>query len=358
MNGENAMICDNCGNEIAVTDVVCENCHAFIMVENMIENGAGKKGGNTDQVKIENLALLIPNRGEKIVKCIKCGGQNRRGDSHCIHCGYLIIPINEHDEIVSNDDAILRKIDPQYHRLYFKIGCQLLVLKNARKIGKYPCSTKIEDGDGHLVKCDYPLEYSMKKCPRCGEPNDKTYACKNFDQGCITPIDIDDLRCPSCKASTMLSDMMNIISGKVSGDIVINYIDEHVDPIFPQFQITRQTLPITMNHREIIMMKFDLENISKRMAKILKWLAMYLEATTKQQGMASMPTIFQSFNAAAIAGSFRPPQRSNELNDLISEREQDIQNVAGAGDGNPPGNGEVENDNPGDVDDGFEFSVN
>jgi hypothetical protein len=312
-----------------------------------------------------SIATLMPSRNERVVTCRKCGGENKRGETNCMHCGYLLIPPTEMEEISEIDDKTYQKLSPKFHNDYLRVASQLIVLKILNRIDPYPCQTTIEMDDGSKVKCGQELQFWMEKCPRCKQTNTVVYNCKNKKHGCNAVLPIDAMRCPNpkCKATSMLADVISIVKGYATGgESTIQFVDENIQPIFQQFQMIRSTMRVLIDHKGLIMLKFDLESICERMAKIMKFLALYLESVTKKQGIASMRNVFQISSLQNL--STTPPRRSDDLDALLQERERAIQQggaappaEAAGGGGAGDGGGGGDDDDADDDDDGFDFSI-
>ena len=351
------MFCPQCGSKIDMDEIVCEKCGTPVD-----ENAAGSVAA-ARLFPPASISKLIPKQSERVVICHKCGGENIRGETNCAHCGYLILPATEIEEIAEIDDELYRRLSPKFHNDYLRIAVQLLVIKILNRIDPYPCQTMIEMDDGSKVKCGQELQFYMDKCPKCRQTNIIAYNCKNKVRGCIGVLSVDMMRCPKCRATSMLSDILDIITGSASSsEDILRFTDENLQPIFPQFKMIRSTMRVMIDHKGLIMLKFDLESICERMAKIMKFLALYLEAVTKRQGLASMKNVFQLSSLQHL--STPPPKRSDDLDALLQERERAIQQGsggnAGAGAAAPQQNGGNGNGGAGgndDDDDGFDFTV-
>ena len=349
------MFCPKCGDKVDMDEIVCEHCGTPLD-----ENVVGSVSATTP-FPPRSISKLIPKRSERLVSCHKCGGENHRGETNCVYCGYLIIPATEIEEISEIDDKVFRQLSPKFHDDYFRIAAQLIVLKVLDRIDPYPCPTVIEMDDGSKVQCGQELYFYTDKCPRCLQPNKIGYNCKNKERGCNAISTIDMMRCPNpkCRATSMLSDIMSIIKGtSMSSDDTIQFIDENMQPTFPQFKMIRNTMRVMIDHKGLIMLKFDLESICERMAKIMKFLAIYLEAVTKRQGLASMKNVFQMSSLQNLSTS--PPKRSDDLDALLQDRERNIQQGANGAAAN---NHQDDDDNDdhggggGNDDDGFDFTI-
>lgn len=312
----------------------------------------------------KSIATLMPSRNERVVSCRKCGGDNKRGETNCMHCGYLLIPPTEMEEISDIDDKTYQKLSPKFHNDYLRVAAQLIVLKILNRIDPYRCQTVVEMDDGSKVKCGQELQFWMESCPRCSQSNATAYSCKNKKHGCNAVLSLDAMRCqnPKCKATSMLADIISIVKGYATGGgSTIEFVEENMQPVFQQFQMIRNTMRVLIDHKGLIMLKFDLESICERMAKIMKFLALYLESVTKKQGIASMKNVFQLSSLQNLSSS--PPRRSDDLDALLQERERAIQQGGAAPPAQAGGGGGDEDDGDGSAgsggndDDGFDFSI-
>lgn len=362
--------CAFCGHKLKPSDLICGNCGSLLssatvtsqdpnaILDEEPDDDEGGDGG----IRPRAIHRFIPARDEKIVKCHKCGGENRRGELNCRYCNYLLVPTTEIDEITEQDENTYRRMVPRMHEDYFLIGVQLIVLKLIKKLAPYPCKTVVQDPDGNIRECGATLNFYDDICPYCGEKNIVGYNCKNADRGCqeVIPVFPPTKRCPSCNSETLMHDITALLNGKLMGEEAVRFTMGKIAPIFPDFELLMDTFSIMIDHRSLVSMESDLKGIANRMAKYFKWLALYLDSLSQKQGTPTMSTIFQNPNA--MLSSINPPRRSDNLDNLIMERESSIQGMATPGDGivspaTQPASPNVSTAGGNDEDDGFDFSI-
>jgi hypothetical protein len=360
--------CAFCGVEVRPTGLACGGCGAFIQKGGVVNQSPQENPPQPLEQEQRVITEFVPTREERIVRCRICNGENKRGECYCVHCGRVLIPKSDHDEVVDIDKKTVRKIPPRQQVLNLKIACQLYALKLINKLEPYPCNNIIELQDGERVECKQKIDISMERCPRCQQKNDVFYNCKNAKlQGvnCDQRITLDMMYCPKCEAihrsgknidsSTLVNDLISIVGGMTFGEEIISFVDNNLQQDFIQFKLVKQTFPVVIAHDRVSTIKTDLESWCNRLSEVLSMLAMFLDIATGKKGSSGMQSIFQSFNPFLFMQGNGPsaPVPSDDLNQLIDQRQAEIQqgNVAeAAGDAGDEEDEEEE-------DDGYQFSV-
>lgn len=293
----------------------------------------GKEEEPEKEVRLQdmNISNFIPTHDEKIVRCQLCGGENHRGLSNCVHCGYMIKQSTQREEIIEEDDVIVSRIPPSKLHMYRTMGIQLYIYKLINKF-RYNCQTKYKYPDGRVETCGQPLTFIHDTCPKCKEKKQIYYNCTNYDDPkikCDQLIDVSMLVCPKCQAPTLYSDILSIVTGNSIDNEAIKFTYRYLQRDFPKFVLVQDNYKIVITHQKLMQAKWWLQRTSLSVSEMLKMLAIFIGAVMTRGGKPSMPSILTSFNLAKTLSQIRSPQESDGLAELIHARENEVENELG-----------------------------
>lgn len=318
--------CPHCGKKLSPAEIICAGCGHFINIDEMITGDVMEPDENI-RLQDMNISRYIPTPEEKIVRCKLCGGENKRGDNNCKHCGFLIKQSSVREEIINEDDEIINTIPPTKQDLYRMMGIKLYIYKLINKFS-YKCQTRYQHEDGSIETCGQQLTFIHKSCPKCKEKKEIFYNCSNYDDPkirCMQPIDMDMMICPNCGASTLLNDLKSVITGQAFDPNAVMIAKKYLQRDFPGFTLLNENYTIVISHHKLMEAKWWLQSKSKAVSEMLKMLAMFLDVVTNPRGKPSMPSIFGSFNLPRAINQVQSPQPSLGLQDLLQKRLIDMQ---------------------------------